>query len=421
MTAEPRPIAPASLPLHRNGNFLLLWMGQVVSAVGTQNSQLAFPLLVLSVTHSAAITGLITAIRGIPFIVLTLPGGALVDRWNRKLVMIVSDAGRAIALGSIPVAYAFGRLSLVQLALATLIEGTLYTFFNVAEPAALPNVVARERIPDAVALNNTIDSVSVLAGPSLAGVLYAAGRALPFAVNAVTYAASVISLFFIRVPFQTEKRKSEEHIWHEIRAGIAYTWNRPVLRFMAGLVGWLNLFSMGYPLLMIVRAHDLHAGAIATGLLFASGGVGGIAGTVLVFPIQRYFRFGTIVVASAWIWALTWIPYALAPNVVALAIANAVGWLIIPILMGAQYSFRIATIPDSMQGRSNAVIKLVAFGTQPVSLAMTGALIQAYGPIPAIYILLVPQVIAAAITTIYAPLRRTPYLKDIAIAGPRDP
>ena len=419
MNPRPAPEASSPTPLYRNGSFLLLWSGQIVSAVGTQVSQLAFPLLVFSVTQSAAVTGIITAIRGIPFIALTLPGGALVDRWNRKMVMIVCDAGRAVALGSIPLAYGLGHLSLVQLALATLVEGTLYTFFNVAEPAALPNVVAREQIPDAVALNNTIDSVSTLLGPSLAGVLYAAGRALPFAINAVTYAASVISLFFIRVPFQGARKTRQEHLWAEMRAGISYTWNRPVLRFMAVLIGWLNFLSMGYPLIMIVRAHDLHAGSIGTGLLFATGGVGSIVGTVLVFQIQRRFRFGSIVAVGTWVWALTWIPYALAPNVAALAVANAAGWLIIPILMGVQYSYRIATIPDDMQGRANAVIKLVAFGVQPLSLVLTGALIQAYGPITAIWILFVPQMAAAVVASLYRPLHRTGGLQSIAAAGPR--
>jgi predicted MFS family arabinose efflux permease len=283
----------------------------------------------------------------------------------------------------------------------------------------LPNVVAREQIPDAVALNNTIDSVSNLAGPALAGALYQIGRALPFAVNTVTYALSVASLFFIRAPFQQERAQESERLWHEIAEGITYTWNRPVLRFMAGLVGWLNLFSMGYPLIMIVRAHDLHAGAGVTGLLFAAGGVGGMVGTALVFPIQRRFRFGPIVVASTWVWALTWLPYALAPNVLALAFANAIGWLVIPVLMGVQYSFRIATIPDSMQGRANAIIKLVAFGPQPLSLALTGALIQAFGAVPAIYIVFVPQALAAVVTSLYAPLRATPLLSQIAEAGPR--
>jgi MFS family permease len=416
---HPAISTPAPVSLWRNRDFLLLWSGQIVSAVGAQITQLAFPLLVLAVTHSAATAGVITAARGLPFILLTLPSGALIDRWNRKVVMVVADTGRAIALGSIPIAMATGHLTLIQLALASLAEGTLYTFFNVAEPAVLPRVIAREQIPDAVALNNTIDSVSALAGPSLAGVLYAVGRALPFALNSVTYALSMISLLFIRAKFQGERTVRTVSLWSEIWDGVRYTWNRPVLRFMAMLVGVLNLCSMGYPLIMIVRAQSMHAGSGAIGFLLAAGGVGGIVGTMLVFPIQRRFRFGTIVVGASWVWALTWLPYAFAPNLAALAVANVVGWLVIPLVMGVQYSFRIATIPDSMQGRSNAVIKLVAFGPQPLSLALTGVLIQAFGAVTTILIVFVPQALVALLATFYRPLHATPRLAELSVVGAR--
>src|SRR5450432_2859065 len=107
-----QPVRP--LPLWRNRNFLLLISGQGVSAIGTQVSQFAFPLLILALTHSPAQTGLITALRGLPYALFSLPAGALVDRWNRKHVMLLCDAGRAIALASIPIAFAFGVINMVQ-------------------------------------------------------------------------------------------------------------------------------------------------------------------------------------------------------------------------------------------------------------------------------------------------------------------
>src|SRR5450631_2808675 len=108
--------------LWRNKNFLLLLSGQGVSAIGTQISQLAFPLLVLALTHSAIQTGFMAALRGLPFALFCLPAGALVDRWPRKKVMLVCDCGRALAMGSIPLAMITGTLTLWQIYLAALIE-----------------------------------------------------------------------------------------------------------------------------------------------------------------------------------------------------------------------------------------------------------------------------------------------------------
>src|SRR5947209_18500891 len=114
--------------LWHNHDYLLLWSGQIISLTGTGVSQLAFPLLVLALTGSPAQAGLAGALRGLPYFIFTLPGGALIDRWDRKRVMIICDAGRALSLGSIPIAFAFGHLTILQLYLVSLIEGTLYVF-----------------------------------------------------------------------------------------------------------------------------------------------------------------------------------------------------------------------------------------------------------------------------------------------------
>src|SRR2546421_7780740 len=96
-------VRPASL--WRNRDFLLLWSGQMVSAIGSQVSLLAFPWLILAVTGSPVQAGLIAALRALPYLFFGLPAGALVDRWNRKRVMILCDAGRTLAMGSVPIAF----------------------------------------------------------------------------------------------------------------------------------------------------------------------------------------------------------------------------------------------------------------------------------------------------------------------------
>src|SRR6266853_3545426 len=194
---EVKPKQPKSLWL--NLDYMLLWSGQLVSNVGTQVSTLAFPLLILALTNSAAQAGFAGALRALPYLIFSLPAGALIDRWDRKRTIIFCDTGRAIIMASIPVAFAIGDLTIVQLYLVSAIEGTLYVFFNIAEAACLPRVVPKELLPAATAQNMATDGITALIGPPLGGALYTVGKFLPFVADALSYAASVVSLFFIKV------------------------------------------------------------------------------------------------------------------------------------------------------------------------------------------------------------------------------
>lgn len=388
------------MSLIRNKAFLLLALGQGVSMFGTQVSQLALPLLVLDLTASPAITGLFVGLRNIPQIVLLLPAGALLDRWNRKRVMLVSDSARALALGSVPVALLVGGPALYLLALVALVEGVFNTFFTVAEQACLPHVVEPQELPHALAVDNTSDQLSRMAGPSLGGFLYVIGHGVPFAADAISYAASVVSLLFIKVPFQAERAvASTDGLLAQMRAGMAYLLRHPVLRLLVVLVGGLNFCSQGYPLIMIVRAQELGADAQTIGLLFASGGIGGIVGAIAAPRLQQRLGVGRMVMLASWIWVLTWPPFALAPDLRWLAVANALGWIIVPIHAIAQLSYRLQVIPDALLGRVNSVYRLIAFGGQPLALALTGVLLQSFGAVNTVWLITLPQlVIVIAVT-----------------------
>lgn len=401
--------------LIRNRDFVLLWSGQLVSAVGFQLSLLAFPLLILGLTKSPAEAGALVALRSLPFVFLSLPAGVFVDRWDRKLTMILCDSGRAIALGSIPVALAFGHLTFAQIAAVALVEGTLFTFFNISEIAALPRVVRPDQLGYAIGLYNGIDSVSTLVGPAAGGALYALSRGLPFLLDAVSYAASVVSLLFIRVPFQKERVSTPLSFRREIGEGVVWLWRNRTVRFLAILVGGLMLFSFGYPIIMIVRAQELHASPSVIGLLFASGGIGSLAASASVGWLQRKFRVGHLLIASSIVWVVTWLPYALAPNLIAFAVANVFGWIVVPILIGVQLSYRLKVIPDELQGRVNSVFKLVAFGSQPIGLALAGISVQLIGPVNTVYVFLIPQAMLAVTAALHRDLRSLPNLSAVSI------
>lgn len=376
----PRPVRP----LFFNRNYMLLWSGQTVSSVGTMTSNLAFPLLVFALTHSAAQAGFMGAIRAVPYLLFSLPAGAFVDRWNRKAVMIACDAGRALALGSIPVVlllqqFGVANLTLLQLYLVSAVEGTLFVFFNLAEVASLPRVVPREQLPAANAQNAATDGTASLIGPPLGGALFGLAAMLPFVVDAVSYAVSVLSLSFIRVRFQEERTAPRRQLWREVGEGLGWLFHQPLVRFIAFLTGVSNLTSAGFILVVIELAKPFHASDLSIGLVFTIGGIGGIIGAVVAGPLQKRLRFGVVMIVSSFLWAAVWFAYLVAPNLVVVGLLTAVTFVLGPIYNVTQMSYRLALIPDRLQGRVNSVFRLVAFGGQPIGLALTGVLLDRIG------------------------------------------
>lgn len=390
--------------LWRNRDYMILWGGQLVSSVGSMVSELAFPLLILAVTHSPAAAGFATALRFGPYLLLMLPAGALIDRWNRKRVMICCDVGRALALGSIPLAATTGHLTLPLVFAAALVEGTLYVFFSLGEMAAIPQVVPPPQLAAASSQSQAASSVSQILGPALGGLLFSLGAGLPFFLDAVSYACSVGSLVLIRSRFEvvhsTHAALSARQLWREVRDGGRWLWQQHALRSLALLTGGLMACSAGYPLIVIVVAQRMHASSAAIGLVLAAGGLGGIVGALVAGPLLYRLPLGPLVVGLIWALALTWPPYAFAPNLWVLAGILAVTFVVVPPYFAAQFSYRMRVIPDALQGRVSSIYRLLAFGIgQPVGLIAAGALLQAFGPVRTVLILFVPQVALALAAT----------------------
>lgn len=374
-----------NVPLWRNRDYMLLWSGQVVSVIGTGATQIVYPLLILALTNSPAAAGIGGALVSIPYIVFSLPAGALVDRWDRKRVMIYCDIGRALTLISIPIALAFDALTIWQIYICALLEGSLFVFFNIAEVAALSRVVEKEQLPQAVAQNDVAFSIANILAPSIGTVLFQIGRAFPFVFDAVSYVVSVVSLFFIRQKFQTERRvrganhKTETHIAQEIREGLNWLWHQPLIRYMAFCTGGLNFVNVPITLIIIVLAKNLGASDAEIGLVFSLSALGAIAGSIIGGQIQKRFRFGQVIITTVWITALLFPLLAFAPHFYILGVIMGLSWLTGPIYNVVQFSYRVALIPDALQGRVNSVFRLLAFGFQPFGAFIGGLLIENYG------------------------------------------
>lgn len=371
-------------PLWRNRDYMLLWSGQVVSVIGTGATQIVYPLLILAMTNSPAAAGVAAALGSIPYILFSLPAGALVDRWDRKRVMIYCDIGRAAALITIPIALAFDALTIWQIYAAALVEGSLFVFFNIAEVAALSRVVEKRQLPQAVAQNDVAFSIANIVAPSLGTAMFQFGKAIPFVFDCVSYLASVVSLLFIRQEFQAERVRRETHIVHEIREGMHWLWGQPLIRFMAFCTGALNFVNAPATLIIIVLAKNLGATDGEIGLIFSLSAVGAIAGSIIGGVIQKRFRFGQVIITTVWITALLFPLLALAPHFYVLGIIMGLSWMTGPVYNVVQFSYRVSLIPDALQGRVNSVFRLLAFGFQPLGAAISGVLIEQFGVMVAI-------------------------------------
>jgi predicted MFS family arabinose efflux permease len=374
------PADPGTRPLWRNADYMLLWSGQVVSTLGSTASTIIYPLLILALTGSPRDAGIAGALRALPYLVLGLPVGALVDRWDRKRVMILCDVGRAIAVASIPAAMALEALTLAQIYAVSLVEGSLYVFFNIAEVAALPRVVPAAQLPEAAAQNEAGFGAANIVGPSFGAFLYQAfGRGVPFLVDALTYAVSVLSLLRIRTPFRGERAPERHDLRAEVAEGLRWLWRNPLIRFMAFLTGATNLVGAGTPLLLIVLAKQLGAGDAEVGIVFSVAGIGGIVGSLIGGQIQKRFGFGAVIVALVWAEALLFPLYAVAPSWPLMGAIGALLFVLSPIYNVVQFSYRLALIPDRLQGRVNSTFRLLAFGLMPVGAALSGVLIERFG------------------------------------------
>lgn len=399
----PRPARPT--PLWRNRDYLLLWSGQAVSSVGGEASQLAFPLLILAVTHSPAQAGFAGVLRALAYLALGLPAGALIDRWDRKRTMLVCDAGRALALGSIPLALALGHLTMAQIYLVSVIEGTLYVFFGLAESAALPRIVDKSQLPAATAQSEVTGGLVTLAGPSLGGALFGVSSALPFLVDAISYAASVLSLSWIRLPFQGERRPRSQSLRADMREGLTWLWREPVIRSIALLHSGVIFSYSGMMLLVLVIAERQHAAPYAIGLMFGLSGIGGIVGALIGSQAQKRLRLRQIIVVAFCLFALLWPLYGVASSPLALGAILGAFWVVDEVYDVAQISYRLALIPDALRGRVNGAFRLITFSCEAVGVGLTGLLLQQVGVLATIVVFEIVFIVLVAATTLNRSLR----------------
>jgi MFS family permease len=388
--------ARVSRSIWRNQQFLLLWSGQLVSTLGTSISTFALPLLVLMLTRSPMQAGFVAAMRELPYLLLSLPAGALIDRWDRKALMIRCDLARWFVLGSVPLAFALGHLTLPQLYLVAFVEGTAYVLFSLAQISALPQVVTGEQLADAYALDQSLEFVAPLLGPSLGALIIGLtmvpemGASLTYLVDSLSYLVSALSLFFVRASFQMPRETSEElsgkstglpGLVRDILEGLRFLWQEPHLRALLLLTAAVNFLQSPLDLILIVLGQNtLHLSVQMIGLIVSVSGIGGAIGSVVAPWFVRRLRSGQIVLISVVIWSLATLILALAPHPALLLPGRFLASFIWPTYGVMVVSYRLSRTPDRLQGRVNSAFRFLSFGIEPFGKVLAGLLLAPLGP-----------------------------------------
>ncbi len=373
-----------SRSLVRHADFLKLWTAETISQFGTQISLLAIPLVAVTILDASPFeVAMLGTIEFLPFILFSLPAGAWVDRLRRRPILIAGDIGRAALLISIPVAFALDVLTIWQLYVVGFCAGILTVFFDVAYQSYLPSLVDRDQLIEGNSKMEVTRTIAQTAGPALSGGLIGLLTA-PIAIllDSISYGVSALFVFLIRRKEPTPDRHVDEHgrpregLRKEVAAGLRYVLGNRYLRGIAAATGTSNLFNnIAFATYIVYAVRELGLSAAEIGIVFGIGNLGALFGAFTGNRWSARFGLGRTIIGSMFLSAPSVVLIALAPK------ASPVPFLIAGGLLAGfsgvvyninQVSFRQAITPPTMQGRMNATMRFIVWGTIPIGSILGG-------------------------------------------------
>jgi MFS family permease len=367
---------PGPVPLRHNSGFRMLWIGQVLSDTGTEAALIAYPLLILALTGSAAIAGAVGTARLAAQLLLGLPGGALSDRFDRRLTMIVCDSIRAAVLGLL-VGLVLAHLVTWPVVLAvSIVDGAANVLFDPSASAALPGIVADGQLERAWAATEARAYGAGLAGPALGGFLFGLGRAVPFLGDALSYLVSAGTVSRIRGRFRPERTGQHTGLWHEAAEGIRLVWSHQLLRAVVIQAPLVNFAFNGaiFTITLALRRHGTAPGVI--GLVQAAIAAGGLLGALAAPRLQGRLSLRrvaiTLTVAGTALFAVA----ALVLPSPLVAVPVALTLLLAPAANAALFAAMLRATPDNMRGRVSNTVTQAATGLAALAPLTAGLLVQ---------------------------------------------
>jgi MFS family permease len=373
----------------RRRDFNRLWLGQSISAFGTQVTTLALPLTAVLYLHATATQiGLLGAARELPVLGLMLFFGVVVDRMRRRPLMIGADLGRAVAIGTVPILAWLGHLHMSELYLVALVVGCLAVVFSLAYQAYLPTLVGPDRLLAGNSRLQSTQSLSDVAGPGLAGLLVQLVRA-PFALlaDALSFLVSAWSVAVIRTPEPAVEHEPAaadgglaRRVFADILDGLRFTITHALLRSIAGAAAVFNVFaSIMLTIFVVYAARVSHMSASEIGAVFAGFGVGGlVAATLLDRALSRVgpgrLLLGGYVIGAAAIVSLPFVGGSATTRTIIFAAVFFIAGCAIVAANIVEMTIRQAATPNAVQGRVAAGFGFLIGALTPIAAVVAGVL-----------------------------------------------
>jgi len=374
--------------LWRHSDFLKLWAGESISLLGSQITFLALPLTaVIWLEATPFEMGMLGALEFAPFLLFSLAAGVWADRLPRRPILMAANIGRALLLGSIPLLALADRLTMGFLYAISFGVGVLTVFFDVAYQSYLPALVRREQLVEGNSKLEGSSSVAQIMGPALAGGLVQAFTApIAIAVDAVSFLVSALFLGSIRLGEEASNQAGMwKPIWGEIREGLEVVFHSPILRSIAGCTATNNFFSnVRFAVLTIYVVRELGIEPGLLGIIFAVGSVGALIGALLGSAIARRWGVGPTLICAILVSSIGSLALPAARGSMTFAVAMLTLGLFLPsganpVYNITQVSLRQAITPHRLQGRMNASMRFLVWGTIPLGSLAGGVLGEVIG------------------------------------------
>lgn len=377
-TARSEPVA-----LRRNRDFLLLWSGQAMSAMGSSMAAIVYPLLALTATGSAAQAGVVGFVGMAVAVLLRLPSGVLADRYPLKRLMVISDLVMAATTASIIIAIVAGRVTLTQLIAAAILGSACGTAFDSAQAVAVRHVVPSKQLPHALAQNEARGHIASLTGQPIGGYLYGISAALPVLADALSYLSSATLISLIRKPLHDQRhRHNRGPMWRDIPIGLRYVWRSAFLRITLLCAAGINIVFAGLSLVIIASQAANGIAAVHLGTAFGIGAIGGILGAWASAPIQRRLPPSALVYIFGWTATVALAALSQTQNTYAVGALLAVVFFTATPANAMLFAVQIDITPPELQGRVISAAMLTAGIAAPLGPLLGGFLFDHSGQAP---------------------------------------